>query len=299
MGAVTLGGLTVGSTTDMYVDPSGVMWVVSQLKGWGLSAPRQQITAKPQTDGSYLGPGTRAEMAVSLGLYVCAPDAARLRSAEESLAAAVNQLGTTIPLTVDDGIDVRTAYVRTSDTPEKETFGPYTGPFAMTAQYNLVAPDAVLYGAEQSLTLSSTSVIATGGYPGGYLEGYGGPSSSHGRPWPFSYPYSWGAMTGGQSTVVGGGNYRTFPVLRFDGPLTTPWVGVGEDRLTLDLDIGAGEFVVADCATRDVLLDGTADRAYAKSGAWLVLNPGANALSFGAGSGTGSVTVTWRPTWAL
>lgn len=127
---------------------------------------------------------------------------------------------------------------------------------------------------------------------------------SGGLTYPLTYPLSYGTPAGpSNATCVNTGNEATNPTLVFTGPITTPRVvnsTLGR-ALEFGLDLPAGQTLTVDTDRGTVLLNGTTDRLYTRTGTsvpveYFELAPGANNITlFGAALGVGAqVQVTWR-----
>lgn len=123
---------------------------------------------------------------------------------------------------------------------------------------------------------------------------------------PLASPLATDAYVGSRpGNLIVGGDVPTWPIITFHGPMSDPWVVVGEWRLDLNVDITTDETVVVDTRPwqRNVLRNGTSfipgvlgRRTRLDQ---LSLPPGAHAVAFGGldPSATGTVTVSWRPAY--
>jgi hypothetical protein len=130
-----------------------------------------------------------------------------------------------------------------------------------------------------------------------------------GREYPREYPLSYGlALDDGAS--VGSSDGRM--LARNTGNYPATWraevVGPVRDFILQHLELGksirwigtveAGQTLTIDSRTRVVLLDGaSAFAGIAGAPAWFSLPPGTSTVTFTAGSGTGSCTLSWESTW--
>ena len=106
--------------------------------------------------------------------------------------------------------------------------------------------------------------------------------------------------------ITVGGDEDSYPIIRFDGPVTRPWLQLdGGWRLDLDVTLLTGEYAVVD--TRPWVNTVVKNGSQYIGGAigrrqWLsdmFLTPGNHGFRFGAdiASGSSSCTVSWRNTW--
>jgi hypothetical protein len=129
------------------------------------------------------------------------------------------------------------------------------------------------------------------------------PTLSGGLTFPAAAPFVFGAAgAGGAIAATNDGTIDTPWVITFTGPLVAPTVEHTAQSRTLSLSgatLAAGETVVIDSAARTVLLNGTTSRYswLSSSSQWWTLEPGANALRFGAASGSGTCQVAYRDAW--
>lgn len=130
------------------------------------------------------------------------------------------------------------------------------------------------------------------------------PSTSGGWTFPFTFPWVWNAVAAsGQLAMHNDGGEVAKPRITLYGPLATPRLtDASGAELRINATLAAGEFVVIDAATHQVLLMGQ-DSAPRRSwfvGTWLALAPGDNTWMFAADSGlpgTQQAFVEWRDTW--
>lgn len=127
-------------------------------------------------------------------------------------------------------------------------------------------------------------------------------TASVGRGYNRSFNYGYGGATdSGIEVCNNAGTAEAIPVLRIDGPCTTPSL-INETTgktLTLDYTLASGEYLLIDFYERTVLLDGTASRFYAKRGDWWGLAPGDNEIRFAVQSSSSpcAATLSWRSAW--
>ena len=109
------------------------------------------------------------------------------------------------------------------------------------------------------------------------------------------------AGSGGINNLINAGTYPTDWSAVFVGPLTDPVIEHIDQSATLGLSLvlGASDTLTLDSRTRSVLLNGTASRysALTPGSRWFQLTPGSNTIRFRAGTGSGSMSVTYRPAY--
>jgi hypothetical protein len=127
------------------------------------------------------------------------------------------------------------------------------------------------------------------------------PVAGPGVSWPLSWPLSWGDTTGGAIEAVNEGTFAVRPVLRIDGPVDDPEVLSLTTGASLGLgSVGAGNYLLVDCATGSILLNGTNPRYSATaSPTTLELAPGSNTILFRAAnySADARLSMVWRSAW--
>lgn len=126
---------------------------------------------------------------------------------------------------------------------------------------------------------------------------------------PTVFPASSITATGGnpgQGAVVIGGDSPTYPVVKFTGPLTRPWLITNNWRLDLDTIIPSGMSVTVDTrpwGLTAVRSDGLLVDGAISPGQWMpdmFFEPGDDQLTFDADvvQGGSSCTVSWRNAWS-
>jgi len=124
--------------------------------------------------------------------------------------------------------------------------------------------------------------------------------SSSGLTWPLTWPLVWGTVTASSFTVTNDGTSRAEFVATIPGPVTNPVIQHIDRGLELafEITLDAGQYLEVDTEERTVLLNGTANRYYVKSGTWFNLAPGDNLLSYRADSGSSNLSIVYRSTWS-
>ncbi|MFJ5070257.1 hypothetical protein ACIQC7_27990 [Kitasatospora sp. NPDC088556] len=282
--------VTVGSLALDVTDDAGVTWLTTDLKGWRASpATTLAVTQRPADHGGWASPNPKlVPRQLELELLIGAPSASAADTAYEQLIAAVD-VGP-LTLTVTEGSLTRTVTCyRNGELLPQADGGSWT-----TYSVPLICPDPRRYGATRSATV--------------YL-----PASTGGLSWPVGWPISWPATTvTGDAVLPGAGTCATSPAITIYGPtsgpaLTTPLlVFTGPDgtisTLTYNDTIGAGDWLVIDCAARTVLYNGQATRRalLQVTGGWPVIAAsGASLMTFRAATydATSRAQVIYRPAW--
>jgi hypothetical protein len=121
-------------------------------------------------------------------------------------------------------------------------------------------------------------------------------------PWMVGTSLTTTHLTSGGSTSVNNlGNFYSYPVIVFTGPLTTPSLAVGGYVVSLTtIASGAGNVITVDVRNKTII-DGGGLFQYSKvttptDWPWPLLVPGSNTITLTA-SGAGSIDVKWRNTW--
>lgn len=215
----------------------------------------------------------------------------RIRTAWRGRAIA-DKPGEVLAIRYRMGDRVRRVYGRPrrfSSPPDNKILNGYV---PITADFKCV--DAFTYDDEENTVILTASVI--GGDTGG------------GFTFPVTFPVTTlpPTSTDKAGAIVVGGDEAAYPVVRFNGPTTKPWLSVddGAWRIDLNISLTAGEYAVVDTrAWRLSALKNGVEGIGGKLGRrqWLSdmkLEPGQHNLSFGgqAVSGGANCTVSWRNT---
>lgn len=170
----------------------------------------------------------------------------------------------------------------------------YSPPIDIDYQYGKVAvqtewtsPDGVIY---DSIIESGTSGL---------------PSPASGMSWPASWPWTWGASTGGGFSLANPGNYPAYPVFVLQGPLSYPIItnsNTGQS-MQLGVTLGASDVMVIDHQAGVVTLNGSANRngLVLVGSSFFQIQPGNTAIDFSSGDATqvaGTLTGYCLPTYS-
>lgn len=250
--------------------------VIASSVDLGFPAVREVITDLPDQDGSYdetayvgprvvtitgnLGPGTNGSRG-----------AARTALAPFLSASARPQL----IVALDDDVSQMSLTMRPAD--YTGVVGPGGSTTNFTASWKCADPLA--YG------------LATN-----EVDIYPGSAGSVGRKYPktFNYTYPVTPGAGGTSFITTSGNYKAFPVLQIDGPVTDPtiiWldpitrIPTGPQIVIAGLTVSLGDYLQIDTKARTVYLNGDPNaNRYAfldfEATTWGPLESGTNLLRF-------------------
>lgn len=127
----------------------------------------------------------------------------------------------------------------------------------------------------------------------------GVPVATGGLAFNFGFNVAFGSATSGGMTCQNAGIANSFPMIRLDGPLSSPviWNDATGEHWSTNISLAAGEWLDIDMKARTALLNGTSSRysaVRANESTWFSLVPNNNVLRLTAGGGSGSMTVTWR-----
>lgn len=260
-------------------DADGVLITCEKISGWGSPGSKSQGTPREGEHGSSPAPNPKLQARViTVQGRIDAPTRQLRMQAELNLQAA---LGLDLfDLTVVDGIELSTRAQRSGDFTIDDDTDTVSNWLA-----ELTCPDPRRYGAAKSLTMNL-------------------PATSGGLRFPVRFPVQFtGSTTFGEDAAVNDGN-ETAPVkLTFTGPLTSPRLTNADTGQWVQYNdtLADGDFVDIYLRTPLVaLLQGTALRSGKVStgggGTW-GLKPGTNQLTFRAGGGTGTATLTFSDTY--
>jgi hypothetical protein len=241
--------------------------------------------------GSWSGVEWQAEAVVTMNLVIMGNGTADYVARQQQLSAAFAAIG-------DTGQDVSLGFMLGGTEylmfgrPRMVEPGRRLTDGTVWANAAFVALDPRIYAG----ILSTTGAVTLPSYAGGLLV-------------PLTVPFTI------DSTLVGGAadlaNTGTAPAglsVRVDGPVSQPRVGVRQPDGTLQeivflagFDLPAGQWIEIDTAARTALLNGLPQASVRGQASWEMdpfpLLPGTNVLRFGASSGTGTATATYRSAW--
>jgi hypothetical protein len=154
----------------------------------------------------------------------------------------------------------------------------------------LVSADPRIY----SNTLTSASVTATAAGAGGFV-------------FPLTFPLTFGGAPAlGDILATNNGNAETPPIIRVDGPISTPSIKNVTKNQTIQLNytLGTGEWFIIDVFARTISLNGITNRYsaldFANTTGWWNLAPGLNDIrlgGFGFAAGVTALSIQYRDAW--
>lgn len=126
------------------------------------------------------------------------------------------------------------------------------------------------------------------------------PPTGGGVTYPVIYPVSYAPKTGGTITITNAGDSNTFPVITFNGVLTTPYINnttTGE-VFKVNVSLGSADVLVCDMANKTMVLNGTTNalQYFDTTNVWLSLVPGPNIITLGSSlsNDNGNATLSFR-----
>jgi len=272
-------GITLGE-----IDSLGCRWGATGDEPWSPSpAPRANTGDLANDHGSWDATEFYGPRSYALDGYIIAPTHQALHQAKGRLFAAC-PIGAFELRVSEPGFERFGTFRRNGEAvwAELSPISPPTARFSVP----LIAVDPRIYG--------TNSKTATTNYP----------STSGGLEWSATWPVTWDAtVTSGQMVLTNEGDSPAPVLWRIDGPVTDPMVvdlATG-DRMRVNLDIPAGDWITIDTATHRVLYRGEqgATRRSKWSGRWLGVNPGSHQFGLSATTGdpAAELTATYRDTW--
>jgi Siphovirus-type tail component, C-terminal domain len=128
------------------------------------------------------------------------------------------------------------------------------------------------------------------------------PGRAYSKTFDRSYPA--GVLVGTGVNAFNAGNFRAFPQVRLNGPLTNPTLtlrlGTVQFAWFMTYAIAAGDYVDVDFRYRTVLSSSAANLYNATVGStWWNLRPDENVITLTATSGTGNAVVSWKNAYML
>jgi len=125
--------------------------------------------------------------------------------------------------------------------------------------------------------------------------------TSSGATWPFTWPLSWGILSPTTFTTTNSGTRRAEWTATITGPVVNPQVvHIDQSKsITLGYTLNTGDTLVIDSETRTATLNGVSNLyGHLTSRQWFTIAAGSNTMSFRATSGSGTLSLVYRNTWA-
>ena len=268
-------GVVLNTDTLPFVD-------VQRVVGLDSAPYRETIRDHEGTDGGYIDAEfeTGREVIVE-GIAYCDVDNAE--TFFDSLKQNYAPVTTPIPFVFKaPGVDERVVFVKTRGVKYDWDTARRIG--ATPIQALMYAEDPRIYGNDLI-----NQVIPSGG------------SATTGFGFNLGFNLSFGASVppDGQF-VVNAGNRPTPAILTIAGPVVNPRVVNDTDSITLSfvIELTASDTLTVDLANRTVLLNGIVNRRDTlQEPSWFLFNPGSTFIRFGGGTGTGTLTVSYRNAW--
>jgi hypothetical protein len=175
-----------------------------------------------------------------------------------------------------DGLALQT-YIYANKKPDIKRKSPIASSFLI----ELFAPDYPLFDqSQQAYTIN----IPSGG----------------GVTVPVTFPMTLAAKSGGSVTATNSGDADSYPIVTFNGPLTSPYINnvtTGE-VFKVNYTLAIGDILVCDMANKTMILNGITNALpYWDSGnSWMKIIPGANLLTLGSSlsADAGNTQVAFR-----
>lgn len=262
-----------------FVDDHGVVWTLDDIEGWDSPASTTQATNRAHAHGAWMTTPFYEPRELTLTGKMRAPSKTAGRDAADRLFRAV-------PLT-DTRLAVDEHGLRRFVTARRlgsVLFDYFNQPSEADWSINMIAPDPFKYGFDEN---SATLRLA---------------QSTGGLTLPFTVPFTIEAeSTTNITTVTNEGNVETYPVYTINGPIEDPVIYVPEtgERMSFDIVLSPGRYLVVDTKNHTVTLDGTSQRQFIMQGDWITLPPGSTEIRLYTASSNpdGSVVITWRNAW--
>lgn len=273
-----LRGLLIGAGTNYPV--------TGPVEGLGDLEVRTADPARPLDHGRFAGRSFYGSRKLVVPVAILAADAADAMAKLAALGAAMRVPTTadgsfTVPLVCQLGGLRLTAFGKPSRMHVDLAHLP-TGA-TVECLLEFTATDPRLYSDAR------TAIASTGAVVGGLA-------------FPHALPHGFGFATPGTARALNAGNFGTYPTLRIDAGVggMTNFVATKSatgESMAMTISLLGGEYVELDFANRTAYLGGTASRSNLvnrPTSAWFELDPGDNAITFSTGSGSATLTVTWR-----
>lgn len=277
-GQVSVNGLVMGDGTD---------YIITDFNPWTRQARVTGSGDNPWSDGSWAGTEFYESVVVNMGIHTIGTSAADWQAKHWALMRAFAPIRTSLVEAelrwVIGGVEYLMRGRPRMLSPKIQNIN--SGEITSSASF--VALDPAIYSAdEHTITM-------------------GLPAWAGGLTAPITAPV---AITATQSDgIADATNTGIVParlLLRITGPVTTPSVTVITPdgvplTLTIDTELGTGDWIDIDTAERSVLLNGSISRLSSVYGTWPLLWPGTSTIRYRAAATNPDthLTIRWRDQW--
>jgi hypothetical protein len=275
--------VSIGDLVFNTLDASGVLFVLSDMSGWGSPGSTVQSSQRSRGNGATTSEPFLKPRVMSLTGSIDSPTPELLSTAVDTLIASFTL--DQFVMSVNESGRIRSVMAQRQDDVLVKWLSAYQVEFSA----QVVAKDPLKYG---DLVTASTVL----------------PSSTGGLTFPITFPITFtGVSNTGIIRLTNSGNTQAPVWLRVDGPVpaggwTVTHVAKRQSlSFATSLALAAGEFVTVDMERREVLAQGQSARAgYVTSRGWFSLDPGVNDIAFSATnySSTALLTATTKPAWS-
>lgn len=274
-----------------------------------LAGVRSGDTPRAQSDGTYPGLNLLGERPVTFKWELTlAPGG--VEAALQTLAAGFQNVGdpSTVCMTAGDYLRQQAGAGTTKPVSMMQVKLPgRTYPFYLfgrPTKYSVPINTDYQYGRVQPVSEWTSSDGAI--YDGNVVTGTVGlPSPTAGMSWPASFPWTFGASTGGSVSLNNTGAYAAKPVFVLQGPLSYPAISNQSTGqfIKLNIVLGASDTVVIDHQAGVVTLNGTANRnnTVLVGSSFFSCAPGVTTVGFASGDAVavaGTLTASIFPTYS-
>ena len=260
-------------------DPAGAVLVHDAIEGLTLADLRRSTGLNMGTNGGWHTLPKYGTRNIGIPITIASNDANQVTTARMNLMAALlaNNGDVTLRLIKTTGeAYLIYCYVRSADIP----YGP--NPLYSRFSLELVADDPVIY--DDTSGAINTAPLTK--------------STSGGFVYPFTYPKIYAPGNRGV-TVTNNGSITVYPTITLTGSGNTPVIvnNTTGEAMTLNVITSAADTIKIENRPdgRSVLLNGS-NKYDKRSGSWISLAPGDNALELTTSTSDDSIsgTVSWR-----
>jgi hypothetical protein len=270
----------------------GTSYHLLEFNPWSRDVRADQGDARAWNHGGWSGAEWQGQATVPMRIRVLGTSAGSWLGLHQQLMAAFAPVG-------DVASDVELRWV--------------TGgvEYMLFGRPRLVDPEARVIGHGQVPTRAGFVALDPRIYSGilSTTGAVGLPSHAGGLVAPLTVPFNINStLVGGAADLVNAGTAATGLSIRIDGPVSQPRITVRQPDGTLQqitflagFVLPAGQWIEIDTAARTALLNGLPQASVRGQASWEMdpfpVPPGTSVLRFGASSGTGIATATYRSAW--